>query len=93
MKHDRIVLAEALSNSSNGKTSAGKLFGAIIVIVGLLSFAYTLIFLSTSQFIVQILSSCGALVFFGSSLILGKIVKPTNLAESHEVDKKENISE
>lgn len=77
MDHSKLSGSEAVSNSANGKTSAGKLFGSIIITVGLINFTGTLLFLSTSIYLIQILSACFGLVFLGSSLLLGKIFKPT----------------
>ena len=93
MKHSHFSFGEMTSDSSNGKTSIGKVSGLLIIVIGLICFFYTLYYYSTSIYIIQILAACTTLVFFGSGLILGKILVPTKIEDTSKVCEKENNSE
>lgn len=88
MKHDEYNKNEKYSNSSNGKTSMGKVMGERTIMVGLICFMYSVFFLSKSVYLVQVLTACSSLVLFGSSMILGKILKPTQFEDN---SKKEEV--
>ena len=93
MKHDKFVIAEITANSSNGKTSAGKTIGIIISIIGLLSYISGIIFFNGIDLQVILYTSSG-LVFFGSALIMGKIIKPTTFSDyTEQTNQNETINE
>lgn len=88
MKHKQFNFAESFSNSSNGKTSIGKWVGTLIIVSGLLFFAYSIIVLNTNPNFAIILTQSLALIGIGSGMIFNKINKPTTIEDNSE---KENI--
>ena len=93
MKHDNFNFAESFSNSSNGKTSIGKWVGTLIIVSGLMFFAYSIIFLNNNQNFAIILTQSLALIGIGSGMIFNKINKPTTINDNSIIDEKENNSE
>jgi len=93
MKANEFSIAEMFANSSNGKTSIGKVIGTIVILFGLLMFGYAVLFLNINKNFDNILLQSLALVGIGSGLIFNKINHPTKFTHDANVDKKENTDE
>lgn len=90
MKHNQFNLAEMFSNSSNGKTSIGKWVGTLIIVSGLIFFAYSIIILNNNPNFAIILTQSLALIGIGSGMIFNKINKPTTIQDNSIIEQKEN---
>jgi hypothetical protein len=86
MNHGEFNIAEMFSNSSNGKTSISKVLGTYLCVIGSLAFIFTVAVIRDSAALNAILLSSSGVMTLGSSMILGKILKPTKQNES-EVSK------
>lgn len=83
MNPEKFSIPEMFANSSNGKTSVGKVAGFLIIVVGLACFLYG-VFFADKDVINDILLQSIAVITLGSGLILGKIIKPTKEPEHSE---------
>jgi len=84
MDHGKFSVAEMFSNSSNGKTSVGKVAGFFLVVVGALTFSTSLIIIRDAATLNVVSMWSGGAIFLGSGLILGKLLKPTQDHKLHE---------
>lgn len=77
MNPDKFSIAQMFSNSSNGKTSAGKVAGFVLIFVGCVMLLYTTFFVRDIGIVNALLFSASSVVTIGAGLILGKVFKPT----------------
>jgi len=85
MNPKKFSFSEMFANSSNGKTSIGKVAGFLIIVVGLTCFLYG-VFFADKDVLNNILLQSIAVLTLGCGLIIGKIIKPTK-----ELDHSESV--
>lgn len=89
---DKFSISSMLSNSSNGKMSAGKTIGSLLCMVGSITLMYAAFFVRDVSIINSILLTSSGVIATGSALILGKVIKPTTIRDI-EIKNKDNGEE
>ena len=89
---DKFSISSMLSNSSNGKMSAGKTIGSLLCMAGSITLMYATFFVRDVSIINSILLTSSGVIATGSALILGKVIKPTTIRDI-EIKNKDNGEE
>ena len=89
MDPNKISMAQATSNSSNGKTSGAKLAGMMLIITSVLmgiACVFGLFVASVTHDKIRVVL-VNAILFAssGSMLLLGKVIKPTTIKDQNDV--------
>lgn len=90
-------MAQATSNSSNGKTSGAKLAGMILIITSVImgiGCVFGLFVASVTHDKISVVL-VNAIVFAtsGSTLMIGKVIKPTTIKDPNDGNKDEQSSD
>lgn len=87
MNPAKFSIAEATSNSSNGKTSMAKTVGGYLVLIGSLAFISGIVATFNISIPLEraslIITASAGIIAAGSALIGGKIIKPTEVKDEH----------
>lgn len=78
------------NNSSNGKTSIGKVVGLYLVVFGSVCFGYDVFFIKDSAIMSIVLLQSFGIIALGASIVGAKIIKPTKLIEEQKDEIQEN---